>query len=1169
MRISVSSGWASIKSCNRIAVGLLATCLFFSQFAMQSLADTPPVVSNGSGASLITAGGATLNGSLSSTGDLPTEVWIYWGYSNGDDDKGLWGDSIPMGSLDVGSFQSAISGLDTNTTYFYRCYASNSAGEAWAPATAQFTTLASGGSFDIRIAAASDDAEERTNTFLTLASFDLELGENPDIVKGACQVGLRFLNVQIPPGVPITRAYIQFIARSNESAAADLWVYGEYTNNPATYATTARNITSRNKAVAAVNWTPDRWLSNEAGSPQRTPDLSAIVQEIADRSDWVSGNPMAFIIAGSGTRTARSYDSKPVDAATLHIEWGIPTPKVPEISNKSGASTVSSNSATLNGDLVSTGAAPAEVWVYWGSTDAGTDRNAWGNSIPMGELTSGVFSTNINGLTTGTTYFYRCYASNSVGDAWSSASAQFDTLTGAGDITSGLVLHWAFDEAGGSIALDSSGNNNTGTINNVAGDDWVTGRFGTAIHFDGVENVINSNLTAAVTGDLTISCWVNFTGNNIGNRRALDLAPATSAGLQMRSDSLGEIGWDNVGGPAIDSSSGIAMSDGLWHMVTYVRSGSSGNMYREYVDGQLVDTSTGTLVDYTRLFVGSGSQGNNWSGSIDDVRIFDRALSGSEVATIYAAPEVQSAPIIVASSAGNILSNSATLSGSLLSTGGLPTEVWVYWGTTDAGTDRDAWSSSAALGTMAVGTFTTNVTGLLSDTTYYFTCYASNSLGADWSVSASSFRTSLSTGVVHSAVSSSPGDAEELLLTGQMSLTSTDLDFLYADGSAQLVGVQFANVTVPAGAYVASAYIQFTARSNATGSGSVTIHGEATSNSAVFTAATSNISSRPLTAATANWALTNWTDSYSGSPTRTPDLSAVAQQIVNITGWESGNTMSFIFSGDAGTLAAWSYDNDPSSAPVLHIEWGQLTPTAPVISSWTGASSVTNTSATLNGDLTSTGSVPTEVWVYWGTTNAGTDRSSWSNSVSLGSLGTGTFSTSVTGLTENTTYFYSIYASNSIGQSWSTPVAQFLTTQSFVGEVDADGDGVADAWENLHFSGTNTTLTLDTDEDGMTDAGEYTAGTDPTNDLSYLSCQILPDPVNPTLAIVIHQQIPASGVGYTGKTRYYDLQTCDDMLVGNWQGVVNATNLEALTPMVFTYTNSADRANYRVKARLR
>ena len=74
-----------------------------------------------------------------SGGDNPT-VHIYWGTADGGTTPGNWAHDVALGTLPTGTFYSDISGLTAITTYYYRCFASNSAGSSWAPSTATFTT---------------------------------------------------------------------------------------------------------------------------------------------------------------------------------------------------------------------------------------------------------------------------------------------------------------------------------------------------------------------------------------------------------------------------------------------------------------------------------------------------------------------------------------------------------------------------------------------------------------------------------------------------------------------------------------------------------------------------------------------------------------------------------------------------------------------------------------------------------------------------------------------------------------------------------------------------------------------------------------------------------------------------------------------------------------------
>jgi YVTN family beta-propeller protein len=94
---------------------------------------------------------------------------------------------------------------------------------------------------------------------------------------------------------------------------------------------------------------------------------------------------------------------------------------LPNVSEGVGATNVLSTSAYLTGSLISTGNAPATAWVCWGTSDSGTNFNAWAQKTSLGVRTPSAFSQAVGELTPETTYFYRCRAVNTYGESWSAA----------------------------------------------------------------------------------------------------------------------------------------------------------------------------------------------------------------------------------------------------------------------------------------------------------------------------------------------------------------------------------------------------------------------------------------------------------------------------------------------------------------------------------------------------------------------------------------------------------------------------------------------------------------------------------------------------------------------------------------------------------------------------
>lgn len=164
---------------------------------------------------------------------------------------------------------------------------------------------------DIPVATGSDDAEELISTgAVDIFSTDLELINDAD--SSDQLVGIRFTNVQIPPGAIIERAYIQFQTDEVNSALdpTNLVVHGELSSNSTTFANTTNNISSRSLTTNSASWNDvKKWGKvGQSYFNQRTPNLKTVVNEIFTQPSWLEGNAMTFIISGTGRRVAEAYN---------------------------------------------------------------------------------------------------------------------------------------------------------------------------------------------------------------------------------------------------------------------------------------------------------------------------------------------------------------------------------------------------------------------------------------------------------------------------------------------------------------------------------------------------------------------------------------------------------------------------------------------------------------------------------------------------------------------------------------------------------------------------------------------------------------------------------------------------------------------------------------------
>ena len=137
-------------------------------------------------------------------------------------------------------------------------------------------------------------------------------------------IGLRFNNIDIPQGAKMISASITITAREDDTGAdTKITIYGEDTDSALTYG----NVNSRRKtdgtgisgSAGSILWKPSSWKKD---IEYTTPDLKDIVQEIVDRSGWIPGNSMAFIMETTGSnRRGRSYNDITTKAARLSVTF--------------------------------------------------------------------------------------------------------------------------------------------------------------------------------------------------------------------------------------------------------------------------------------------------------------------------------------------------------------------------------------------------------------------------------------------------------------------------------------------------------------------------------------------------------------------------------------------------------------------------------------------------------------------------------------------------------------------------------------------------------------------------------------------------------------------------------------------------------------------------------
>ena len=210
-----------------------------------------------------------------------------------------------------------------------------------------------------------------------------------------------------------------------------------------------------------------------------------------------------------------------------------------------------------------------------------------------------------------------------------------------------LVGLWTFDEGAGGTAYDYSGNNATGTWSG-SGTHWVAGKIGSgagqfATSTSDFVNVGHQNQLVVSLGSLTETAWFRIVAAGSFQESLIDYKQISSnaAGYDLEVRDTGvELRIAN-GTAQAGSATGGNRGDGVWHQAAGVIDRNGGNLLT-YVDGILVGstpfttswdlTSTSTMPFMLGGYLPSTP---NLTGSLDDVRIYNRALSAAEIAAMY------------------------------------------------------------------------------------------------------------------------------------------------------------------------------------------------------------------------------------------------------------------------------------------------------------------------------------------------------------------------------------------------------------------------------------------------------------------------------------------------------------------------------------------------------
>jgi hypothetical protein len=250
------------------------------------------------------------------------------------------------------------------------------------------------------------------------------------------------------------------------------------------------------------------------------------------------------------------------------------------------------------------------------------------------------------------------------------------------DITTGLQVWYKFDDT---VTTDSSGHNNTGILTGSPLPTLVPGIIGNALSFTGGNGYVAFSSVAnlglpTVTSEITIACWIKTSHLDTPIVTLRDTTGTPIIDIVLGNNGIGNAGSgilsalvrDNAGAGLVAIIAAKAISDNIWHHIAFTR--TSAKLLTLYVDGlvsgtPITDTMTTSITpEVTHSGIGVEVwQGSYFNGLMDDVHIYNRALTATDIAALASPTHVYSDSIaetgIATDTPSSILHTSASLLG--------------------------------------------------------------------------------------------------------------------------------------------------------------------------------------------------------------------------------------------------------------------------------------------------------------------------------------------------------------------------------------------------------------------------------------------------------------------------------------------------------------------------
>jgi hypothetical protein len=285
--------------------------------------------------------------------------------------------------------------------------------------------------------------------------------------------------------------------------------------------------------------------------------------------------------------------------------------------------------------------------------------------------------------------------------------SDLDLVANTFSVPTDEIGYWPLDAASGTVAVDATGNGDNGTVSNAT---WnSSGKVNGCLNFNGTNSYVR--ITKPVSNDFSIVCWVKTTQTAATGQwyDGAGLVDGDHAGVanDFGTALVGNKFAFGIGNPDTTIVSTSPINDGNWHLCVATRVQSTG-VFSVYVDGNLEATGAGNTnalnASSILMFGQIASGGGYFNGSLDEIKIFNRALGNNEVTALYSNGAFpQTPPVILLPPASQTLFPGGTASFSAQAIGGNLGYQWDFDSEPMAGATNNtliisnvAWSNAGS-----------------------------------------------------------------------------------------------------------------------------------------------------------------------------------------------------------------------------------------------------------------------------------------------------------------------------------------------------------------------------------------------------------------------------------------------------------------------------------------